>query len=724
MELSVSLRIGEHLTRSIVQPWRLPFLPLTFPVLCLRIGLEKVGLISRPELRVEWKREVEGKGLLVFVDGYTRAHVSSVRQDLEDIITLQKNVDIIVVCTSPYQEIFTNTDFPVFVLPEKNDLLGDQIDDWGILLEEQIGGISSFFQPSMALIIGPYPHRSLKNLVRANPALRLIHDQRPKIESRKKYPAQIYTHLSGVLRSRLDRDDIPDAVVVHRVDNIGMASWLSGIFESIENPTENISSFNLEASNQLIEAARNAGRDTRIISDLIDELNLEHGIEKTHALLMYTLINFELQDETRDKKYTRDLFVAAIRSLGITNFEHMLELAEWRLHRYQDERAAKTVIQFLRNADRIEEAMSYLKYVKDEDWKKREIQTATTRMRAQYGVQGSESKDFEAMELFEVEAIVREELEQGTFHRLKIELSRAKGGIKRKSKVLQKIMKATDEIHSHLIHDLVLEYGLFDHDSAHLARRLNSFFLLYGDATSAMRALEHGPIEKLESEIKKTSTISAKINGTWLGSIGPLSVKSTIKSNPNTVLYLAHMALPFESAGYCTRTHGLLTNLSRINPQISVQTRLGYPLDKGKLRHLSEDDVEPSITIDGLLYGFEKGVDKGIADADEGAYIERAARALIERARTTHPALIQAASNHVNGAIGLTAARALGLPFVYEVRGLWHMSRVARQPHFLHHADYQAMDEAEVAICKEADFVFAITHAVRHYLIDKGVPKE
>ena len=54
---------------------------------------------------------------------------------------------------------------------------------------------------------------------------------------------------------------------------------------------------------------------------------------------MFTLINFELQDETQDKKYTRDLFVAAIRSLGRTNFEHMLELAEWRLHRYQDERA-------------------------------------------------------------------------------------------------------------------------------------------------------------------------------------------------------------------------------------------------------------------------------------------------------------------------------------------------------------------------------------------------
>lgn len=724
MEQSVSLRIGEHITKSIVQPWRLPIFPLTFPALCLRIGLEKIGLLAKPESRVEWQREVEGKGLLVFVDGYTTTHVDSVRQDLEDISTLRKDFDIAVVCTSKYQKIFSDTGFPVFVLPEKSDLSGDRIDDWGVLLEEQIGGISSFFHPSMVLIVGPYPHRSLKNLVRANPAIRLIHDQRPRVDSRKKYPTQTYTHLSGVLRSRLDRDVIPDTVTVHRVDKIGMASWLSTVLESIDSWTEDALTFNIEASNQLIEAAKNAGRDTDKISNRINEMNLEHGIEKTHALLMFTLINFELQDETPDKKYTRDLFVAAIRSLGRTNFEHMLELAEWRLHRYQDERAAKSVIQFLRNAERVEEATAYLKYVKDEEWRKREIQTVTNRMLAQYGIQGSDSKDFESMEPFEIEAIVRAELEQGAFHRLKIELSWAKGGMKRKTKVLQNILKASVEIHNPLLHDLVLEFGLFEHDSAHLARRLNKFFLLYGDAASSMRALELGPVEQLELEIRKTATILAKINHTWLSSIGPISVKSTIKSKPNTVLYLAHMALPFESAGYCTRTHGLLTNLSRFNPKISVQARLGYPLDKGKLRHLSEDDVKPEFTVDGLIYGYEKALDQGIADTDQGAYIERAALALIERARSTRPALIQAASNHVNGAIGLTAARALGLPFVYEVRGLWHMSRVARQPHFLHHADYQAMDEAELAVCKEADFVLAITHAVRHYLIDKGVCEE
>ena len=724
MEQSASLRLGEHITQSIVKLWRLPFLPITLPLLGFKICLEHFGFVQPLESRVEWVREAEGKGILVYVDGYTPKHVESVRQDLEDIASLRNDIAITIVCTSKFQQIFANIKSPVFILPDKTNLSGNQIEDWGVLLEEQIGGICSFFQPSMVLVIGPYPHRALKNLIRANPAIRMIHDQRPSANSQKKFQNQIFTHLSGVLRSRKDRRPVPDSLFVHRVDDLGMTSWLSNVFESLETASDNSFKFKVEQSKNLIELTRAAERDTSKISKIIDEINQQHGIEKTYSLVTYTLINLELQDETNGKKYTRDLFVAAIRSLGSTNFEHMLELAEWRLHRYQDERAAKAVIQFLRNAERVEEATVYLRYVKDEAWKKREIQTVTTRLLAQYGLKSNQNKDFIEMESFEIEGIVRAELENGVFHTLKIELGTAKGGLKRKTQVLHNILKATAEIHNPLLHELYLEYGFFKHESDHLAKRLNIAFLLYGDAPSAMKALEHGPLEKLESEVAKTQTILSKINRTWLKSIGPLSSISSLKPKQNQILYLAHMALPFESAGYCTRTHGLLTNLSQYNANITIQTRLGYPLDKGKLKHLTDADVKKTFKIDGMRYNYHTSLDEGIRDADESAYIERASMALIEQARSVRPALIQAASNHVNGAIGLTTARALNLPFIYEVRGLWHMSRVARQPHFIHHAEYKAMDEAEITVCLAADMVLAITHAVRYYLIERGVDPE
>ena len=180
----------------------------------------------------------------------------------------------------------------------------------------------------------------------------------------------------------------------------------------------------------------------------------------------------------------------------------MLELAEWRLHRYQDERAAKSVIQFSETPS-VEEATTYLKYIKDEEWKKREIQTVTTRMLAQYGIQGSDSKDFESMEPFEVEAIVRAELEQGAFHRLKIELSWAKGGVKRKTNVLQNILKATVGIHNTLLHELILEYGLFEHDSVHLAKRLNTFFCCTGIQLPLCELLNLGRLKNWKLKYKR-----------------------------------------------------------------------------------------------------------------------------------------------------------------------------------------------------------------------------
>lgn len=724
IEQSASLRLGEHIIQAILKPWRFPFLPITLLLVGFKIGLERLGYVQRPETRVEWEREAEGKGLLVYVDGYSPNHITSVVQDLEDISNLRNDISISVACTSKYQKMFSSTKFPVFVIPEKGVLPSERIEEWGVLLEEQIGGISAFFHPSMVLVIGPYPHRALKNLVRANPAIRLVHDQRPSANSPKKYQNQIFTHLSGVLRSRTDHRSIPEAITVHRVDDLGMTSWLSNVFESFEQTTDDAFEFKVEGSKTLIDITNEAERDTNKISEHINSINQKYGIEKTYSLLTFTLINLELQDETQNKKYTRDLFVAAIRSIGNTNFEHMLELAEWRLHRYQDERAAKSVIQFLRNAERVEEAAVYLRYVKDETWKKREIQTVTTRMLAQYGINSSSNKDFTEMESFEVEAIVRAELDQGVIHTLKIELSTSKGGIKRKMKVLHNLLKATLNLHHPLLHELYAEHGLFPHDSIYLAKRLNAAFLLYGDPQSAMKALEYGPLEQLEDEVSKTKTIISKTDGSWLSSIGPHTSSSSFKPKSNHILYLAHMALPFESAGYCTRTHGLLTNLVELNPHVAVQTRLGYPLDKGKLKHLTEEDIKGQFKIDGLKYHYHTSPDAGISDPDERGYIERAAIALIEQACEVRPALIQAASNHVNGAIGLTAARALNLPFIYEVRGLWHMSRVARQPHFLHHAEYKAMDEAELAISLEADVVLAITHAVRYYLIEKGVDPE
>ena len=48
---SLSYRIGRHITTAVEKPWRIPFLPITFPVYVFLLGLERLG--RRPQKKID-----------------------------------------------------------------------------------------------------------------------------------------------------------------------------------------------------------------------------------------------------------------------------------------------------------------------------------------------------------------------------------------------------------------------------------------------------------------------------------------------------------------------------------------------------------------------------------------------------------------------------------------------------------------------------------------------
>jgi glycosyltransferase involved in cell wall biosynthesis len=88
-------------------------------------------------------------------------------------------------------------------------------------------------------------------------------------------------------------------------------------------------------------------------------------------------------------------------------------------------------------------------------------------------------------------------------------------------------------------------------------------------------------------------------------------------------------------------------------------------------------------------------------------------------------AVIHAASNHVNALPALLAARQLGIPFHYEMRGLWELTRVSRMPAYDNSQGYQQGLELEGLVAKNADRVFVISERLGEYVQDRwGVPAE
>jgi glycosyltransferase involved in cell wall biosynthesis len=187
---------------------------------------------------------------------------------------------------------------------------------------------------------------------------------------------------------------------------------------------------------------------------------------------------------------------------------------------------------------------------------------------------------------------------------------------------------------------------------------------------------------------------------------------------PRRVLCMLHNSLPYNSGGYATRTHGLLSGLVRRGWDVSGVTRLGYP----ELFGWQDGPVDKVSRVGEVSYHRLSGALPGNPTRHE--YLEAYTDALLELALAERADVLHACSNHMNGLAANAVARALGIRSVYEVRGLWEVTRISRQPDWEGSEYYKLMSRLEVQVAREADAVICITRALQDEMVRRGVPAE
>lgn len=201
--------------------------------------------------------------------------------------------------------------------------------------------------------------------------------------------------------------------------------------------------------------------------------------------------------------------------------------------------------------------------------------------------------------------------------------------------------------------------------------------------------------------------------------VGEPAAEPAYAPSAGRVFYTLHNSLPYHSAGYATRTHGLLRALHRTGWDVSGVTRLGYPYD---MPGHADDGVIPAVDhVDDVPYqrlSTEPGIER---KSPIQAYVRRYGTALEELARRERPFVLHGASNHWNGLAAVSTARRLGLPSIYEVRGLWEVTRGSRDPIWAQGETYQFMSRMEADAARGATKVIAITGALRDELVRRGV---
>ena len=183
------------------------------------------------------------------------------------------------------------------------------------------------------------------------------------------------------------------------------------------------------------------------------------------------------------------------------------------------------------------------------------------------------------------------------------------------------------------------------------------------------------------------------------------------------VAYVASSVQPWSNVGYTIRTHELLRGLVSEGIDVECVVRPGYPWDRMAIEN--GDAVQELSVLDGVRYHCRRlgGVEMWGAE-----FIEKSAQSLAAQFETLNINIVHAASNNRNALPALMAARRLGLPFVYEVRGLWELTAASKKSWWEETERYALDRDLEHLIATESDHVFVITGGRGRELIDRGLP--
>ena len=157
-----------------------------------------------------------------------------------------------------------------------------------------------------------------------------------------------------------------------------------------------------------------------------------------------------------------------------------------------------------------------------------------------------------------------------------------------------------------------------------------------------------------------------------------------IESKNNAIIYHASQSIPHTSSGYAIRTHGLVSALN--NQQLDVQTilRHGYPLDRNDF---AAKKIPKREKIDNVMYHFSHSeIERELINYQDvynftnlEKYLRRAISNIVTNAELLKPEIIHSASNFVVGMAGAKAAKELGIPSIYEIRGFWHLTQSTKE---------------------------------------------
>lgn len=196
----------------------------------------------------------------------------------------------------------------------------------------------------------------------------------------------------------------------------------------------------------------------------------------------------------------------------------------------------------------------------------------------------------------------------------------------------------------------------------------------------------------------------------------PVLPKTSMVPVKGRVLHLLTNSLPHTGSGYAQRSHSILLAQQEAGREVLAVTRLGYPVQVGKILAGGED------LVDGVRY--RRMIPSSLATTPD-ARLQQEAEELLKVALKFRPDVMHTTTHFTNGLVVGAVAKALNIPWVYEVRGqladTWASTRGDAAKGSERYVKFQA---SEARVMHDADAIVTLGKAMLDVIVSQGIASD
>ena len=199
---SISFQLGIHLTSVIRRPWKLLILPVSFPLLILKLGLQRLG--RRPitsSNAIEQGDESDRNHCIVLfpTNGVGFGHFTRMYALARTLRKSDPSLEIIFFTPMPTLHILYNEQFPTYHLAGRYKHANMSASEWNGLVEDMLHMVFDMHRPKWFMFDGAFPYRGMLNAIASQQHMQKWWMRRGSIKSNKSIPIDSRSFFDGVI---------------------------------------------------------------------------------------------------------------------------------------------------------------------------------------------------------------------------------------------------------------------------------------------------------------------------------------------------------------------------------------------------------------------------------------------------------------------------------------------------------------------------------------------